>query len=59
MKYTISVTLSELKATRKLLGSMSKPTKQDMGLTDYECDEELKFFCTIDDFLNQGRIKKL
>ena len=55
MKYSISVTLSELKATHKLLGQMDTPRKLDMGLTDYECSEELEFYYKLDNLLIKAK----
>ena len=55
MKHSISVTLSELKAAHKLLGKMNKPRKLDMGLTDYECSEELEFYCKLDNLLIKAK----
>ena len=55
MKHSISVTLSELKAAHKLLGKMNKPRKLDMGLTDYECSEELEFYYKLDNLLIKAK----
>ena len=59
MKYTISVTFTELKAARKLLGKMTAPLKVAMGLTEKECTEELEFYCKISDAIDEIRRRKI
>jgi len=58
MKYSISVTFSEIKATHKLLGKMTNLRKQDMGLIDHECDESLQFYCKLDSLVQKIKNKR-